>query len=175
MEKELVAITELDNWKEIEQWFDDAEKQTIKTLPSFVKHVMNDYIHDYGTVCHAIGACAVATAYACTKMYGAHGGITGFQAGFVMWSFVKGWYYRNNKCGLKILDYDKLLYPQYCDRFEKTIESEQWEAIREEAKHLIQVAEETNDPPHERVLAHWKSIAVGNLPFGFRVDDENKG
>ena len=36
---------------------------------------------DYGTVCHAIALSAVART--------AQGGITGFQAGAVMWEFIK--------------------------------------------------------------------------------------
>lgn len=44
------------------EWFEAARHQTKETLASFVDQVMNYYAHDYGTVCHAISACALAAA-----------------------------------------------------------------------------------------------------------------
>ena len=58
---------------------------------------------DYGTVCHAIALSAVATAWAANKT--AQGGITGFQAGAVMWEFIKNWSYSSNKTGMRLVDY----------------------------------------------------------------------
>lgn len=66
----------------IEQWYKDASKQTIDTLPEFMNHVLKDYKHDYGTICKAIGACVIAAAWAANAS--PQGGITGFQAGEVM-------------------------------------------------------------------------------------------
>ena len=40
--------------------------------------------HDYGTVCHALAAVALAGAYKANRDWA---GITGFQSGFVMWSW----------------------------------------------------------------------------------------
>ena len=166
--KNPISITEENNKADIDQWFQDAAKQTFDTLPEFIRHVMNDYAHDYGTVCHAISACAVATAWACNEMEGACGGITGFQAGFIMWNFIRHWTYTNNKCGMKILDYDNLLYPQYGYKFEKTISKETWGAVQTHAKSLLS---ERIDA-HPAVIAHWKSIVDGNLPFGFKIGDD---
>lgn len=103
----------------IEQWYKDASSQTLETLPQFMNHVLNDYRHDYGTICKAIGACAIAAAWAANAS--PQGGITGFQAGAVMWEFIRNWNYRRNKCGLKIVDIDDMLYPQYGAKFDKTI------------------------------------------------------
>ena len=164
----LILITEENNKADIDQWFQDAAKQTFDTLPEFIRHVMNDYVHDYGTVCHAISACAVATAWACNKMEGACGGITGFQAGFIMWGFIRHWSYEHNTCGLKILDYDKLLYPQYGYKFEKAISESRWKTVQEQAKRLLKDKEFAD---HD-VVDHWKSIVDGNLPFGFKIGDE---
>lgn len=163
-----ISITEENNKADIDQWFQDAAEQTFDTLPEFIRHVMNDYYHDYGTVCHAISACAVATAWACTKMDGACGGITGFQAGFVMWGFIRHWTYTNNKCGMKLLDYDNLLFPQYGYKFEKTISEETWRVVQTHAKSLLS---ERIDA-HPAVIEHWKSIVDGNLPFGFKIGDD---
>lgn len=46
------------------EWREQACQQTLETLPEFIRHLMNDYQHDYGTVCYAIGACAAAAAWA---------------------------------------------------------------------------------------------------------------
>lgn len=47
-------ITEKDNEQEI--WFKEAEKQTLETLPEFIRHLLEDYGHDYGTICHALAS-----------------------------------------------------------------------------------------------------------------------
>ena len=162
-------ITEENDRAEIDSWFEQAGKQTFETLPEFIRHVMNDYEHDYGTVCHAIAACAVATAWACNEMEGASGGITGFQAGAVMWTFIRHWLYKSNKCGLRIIDYDDLLYPQYASRFGKTIGSRIWTAVQEEAKKKL----EHVDPfTSNLVVEHWRQIANGIVPFGLSVSDD---
>lgn len=74
-----------------EDWVRRAKAQTVDTLPAFIAEVMNGYVHDYGTTCHAIAVCAVAAAYACNRTPGARGGITGFQAEAVMWGFIQAW------------------------------------------------------------------------------------
>ena len=153
------------------EWFEQAKKQTFETLPDFMNHVMNDYIHDYGTVCHAVSACALAAAWAANDSKGARGGITGFQAAFVMWDFIKQWDYSSNKCGLKIVDYDDMLYPQYDHKFDKTISSNTWEALQERAKELL--SENENSIVHPDVREHWKSIVNGLVPFGYTVKNEN--
>ena len=150
------------------EWFADAEKQTLESLPDFINHVMNDYIHDYGTVVHAVAACAIAAAWAANEADGARGGITGFQAGFVMWDFVRQWQFKNNKSGLRILDFDKLLYPQYSERFEKVIDPEQWEKLQEMARIKLEERGACDE-----VREHWASIVDGKVPFGFRVKEVN--
>ncbi len=147
------------------EWFAEAEKQTVETLPEFINHIMNDYEHDYGTICHAISACALATAWAVNASE--NGCITGFQAGFVMWDFVRQWSYSSNKTGMRILDYDNMLYPQYAEKFEKTIRKDTWEQLQNTAKEKLQDAEGV----HPNVVAHWESIVNGVVPFGYIVTD----
>lgn len=167
MSEEKKVVTEENNRADIEEWFAAAPKQTFETLPAFIKHVMDDYYHDYGTVCHAISACAVATAWACDNMEGAYGGITGFQAGFVMWGFVRHWSKTSNKCGLKLVDYDDFLYPQYEYKHDKTISADVWERIQEQAKqNLVE-----RNYADNRVIEHWESIVDGKVPFGYRVEE----
>ena len=157
-----------------DEWFKQAEEQTLETLPVFVNHIMNDYDHDYGTVVHAISTCALAAAWAANLAEGACGGITGFQAGFVMWDFVRQWNHKNNKTGMRLINYDDLLYPQRANEFEKTLTPSTWEHVQKEAKAKI---EEAHDDAHgyavhPDVMAHWQSIADGKLPFGFTVKED---
>lgn len=157
-----MEITEKDR-DIIDKWFEDAKEQTIETLPKFMQHVLNDYEHDYGTICHAISACAIAASSAANATE--QGGITGFQAGAVMWSFIRRWNYTGNKTGLKIIDYDDMLYPQYEEKFDKVIDGGMWELLKMEAKELL----ETKSYATDRVKAHWQSIVDGKVPFGYTV------
>lgn len=154
------------------EWYEQAKKQTLETLPAFIGHVMNDYQHDYGTVCHAIGACALAAAWAANHEKGACGGITGFQAGFVMWEFILQWSYPNNKTGLRLLNYDDLLYPKYDYKFAKTITPDTWEALKKQAKKNLEDDEKQEWHAHPDVIAHWQSIVDGVVPHGFTVKED---
>jgi hypothetical protein len=149
------------------KWFAEAKKLTPETLMGFINHVMNDYVHDYGTVCHAVAACAIAAAWAANEAPGSGGGITGFQAGFVMWDFIQQWGFPSNKCGLKIVDYDNMLYPQYETKFAKTLSKDTWEQLKKEAAINLKDCEHC----HPDVINHWKKIVGGDVPFGYTVVD----
>lgn len=165
-EKERIVITEE---MQLEQkWFENAKKQTLETLPAFMNHILNDFCHDYGTICHAISACALAAVWAADNSE--QGGVTGFQAGFIMWDFVKQWQYKDNRTGLKIINYDDMLYPQYKFKFvEKSISQKTWKNLQNEAKRLL---EKDRDFADARVLEHWESIVSGVVPFGYNVTED---
>lgn len=148
--------------------YKEAMKQTTDTIGDFVKHAMCDYPHDYGSVCVAVAACALAGVHAADSL--PQGGITGFQAGFVMWEFVRQMNYRGNKCGLRMIDYDNMLFPQYAHEFEKTISSDNWKLLQEEAKRRL---EEDSEHEHPYVINHWKSIVDGVVPFGYKIEEAN--
>jgi hypothetical protein len=118
-----------------QEWEKKAKNCTLESLPEFLKELTENYTHDYGTICHAVAAAAIASAWSVDKSV--IGGITGFQAGAIMWKFVKQWSYSDNKTGLKIVDYDNLLYPQYEYRFSNTLSQNQWKAIQSEAQKNI--------------------------------------
>ncbi len=88
-------------------WYKQAEKQTLESLPEFMRHLLSDYQHDYGTICHAVAACAVGAAWAANSA--PHGGITGFQAGAVMWEFIRHWKYDGQDKPLQLLDWENAL------------------------------------------------------------------
>lgn len=148
------------------EWFQKAKEQTPDTIMAYINHVMNDYSHDYGTICHAIAACAVAAAWAANNADGACGGITGFQSSFVMWDFIRHWMYENNKCGMRLVDYDCMLYPQYRDKFDKTISKDVWEQLQKAASENLKTYNAASS-----VMEHWKSIVNGKVPFGYSITD----
>lgn len=156
------AITEKDDVHKA--WFEEAKKVTFDTLPAFMKRVMDDYEHDYGTVCHAIAACSLAAAWAANDMKGARGGITGFQSGFVMWGFVQHWLMI--KGPMKLVKFEEMLFPQYEDQFDKTISKDTMKWLVEQAKEKLAG---DNEFMHADVLEHLKGVAKGLVPFGYRV------
>ena len=159
-----IAITEKDNVHLT--WYTDAEKQTLESLPEFLRCLSEDYQHDYGTIVHAITAAALGAATALNRSPA--GGITGFQASCVMWEFISKWMHYDNQ-PLRLLKYEEMLYPQYDDQFDKTLSPEVAEWLRKQAqKHL------TDDwpvSPSLGVIEHWQRMAAGELPFGYRVKE----
>ena len=150
------------------EWFKRAESiRNIEELAAFAKELLIDTEHDYGTVCHAVAALALGAGH-----LGAYTqGITGFQAGFVMWDFIRQWNFENNKCGLKIIDYDKMLYPQYEYNFEKVIKPDTFKRLQEVAAEKLSEPN-IKDHAHPDVIAHWQSIVDCFVPFGYRVSEK---
>lgn len=149
------------------------KRRSIKTfddLIAFLKQIEDidfdsmDLGDAYGVAPRSIAQAALATAQYLSCKFG----ITGFQSGFVMWDFIKDWSYSHNKCGLRLVNMDDMLYPQYNYKFDKTISSDTWAALQKEAKSKL----ENRKDAHPAVIAHWKSIVNGDVPFGYTVSDE---
>jgi hypothetical protein len=140
--RERIALTEgSDQFSEIlEEWKKEASEVTIDSLAGFLKSVTGDYVHDYGTICHAVAVSAVAAAKAVDKSD--QGGITGFQAGAIMWEFIRQWNHSGNKTGMKLVDYDDFLYPQYENNYQKTLTPDVWANIQKEASCRIGKADD---------------------------------
>lgn len=152
--------------KEHEQWYKEAKSITIETLPEFIRKLAEDYQHDYGTICHAITSAGIGAMTAIDNSK--QGGITRFQAGCIMWEFIRNWNYSHNKCGLRVVNYDDMLYPQYDDKFDKVISKKTWKAIQDEANKNL---EKKYSFTSENVINHWKRIQMGVVPFGYRVEE----
>lgn len=151
-----------------EIWYAEAKKQTLETLPDFMKHLLCDEPHSYESICDAIAACAVAAAWAGDKS--PQGGITGWQGSWVMWNFIQNWMGKQDSCGLKLVDYDDMLFPQYEYKFtEKTISSDTWNSIQKKANELLIEVDGYTSP---KVIEHWKSIVNGVVPFGYTVKED---
>jgi hypothetical protein len=158
-------ITEKDRVQD--EWYKEAKTITEETLPAFIHKLINDYVHDYGTICHAVAAAAIAGAYAIE--HSPTGGITGFQSGAVMWEFVQEWLYERGK-PLALVRYENMLYPQYDFKFEKVIDEDTWTWLQEQAKKELDNASIADVAPS--VISHWKNIVAGKVPFGYKVKKE---
>ncbi len=138
---------------------------TVEELCDLIKEAEEKFNYDYGVAPRSIGAVsAVVANYLSHKM-----GITRYQASFAMWDFIMGYVKTNNKCGMKLVDYDDMLYPQYDYKYAKTISSHTWEQIQKEAKEMLA---KDKAFAHPAVREHWKSIVEGNVPFGYVVSDD---
>jgi hypothetical protein len=154
-------MTEQEYRKEVQA---EARQQTLETLPAFLAKLAA-HPHDYGTICVAIGAAAVGAAWAVERS--PHGGITGFQAGAVMWEFIGAWNANGSRDHpQRLVDYGDLLYPQSEHKF-REISPDTWGWTQGEAARLLA---ENPQGVHPNVRAHWESIIAGNVPFGLTVE-----
>lgn len=145
-----------------DEFKDKIKNTTIDELPEVIRSLI-EREHDYGTICVAMGIAAATTAWAMDKHE--NGGITGFQAGAVAWEMLRHWgALYPGECGGRMLNYDDLLYPQYGDKF-TTISAHAWKEVQKKAEKNI----EEKEGCAPSVLAHWRSIVGGNVPFGLSV------
>lgn len=160
-----------------EQVYDIAKSvNTADELVEFINFLSNHPLN-YGTVVYAQCAAMLATQH--VMNVGEQGGITGFQAGFIAWEMVRK-FMMVGDCGLSLRDWEKMLYPQYADRFDKTIPRDIFEELQEKAKKRIEeddsIAQETKDKYgyglHPEVRKHMESIVNGVVPFGYTIIDE---
>ncbi len=145
-----------------------ADLKTQDDLAKFMKEAM-EMPHGYGSVCVAIAACAVAAARVADR--GPNGGITGFQAGAIMWEFMRGWNGVEAPCSL--IKYKDMLYPQYQDKFAQTIHPKTWEWLKEEAKKTLDEHKKSGNSMSPNVTEHMQSVVNGMVPFGFTVAEDS--
>lgn len=139
---------------------------TVEGLPAFIAEMLADEI-DYGTICMAVAFAGAAAAWAVERS--PQGGVTGFQAGFIGWELLRQWGSPTlGKTGTRIVNFDDLLYPQYAYKFH-TLSKETWEKVQAEAARLVA---EPHDYAHPDVVAHWRSVADGGIPFGLKLEAE---
>lgn len=93
------------------------------------------------------------------------GGITGFQAGFIGWAAIMEFMGIKKDSPVRIVEYDKMLYPQYLEEFDKTISQKTWEYLQKEARKNL----EKHKSASPRVIEHWQSVVDGKVPFGYEI------
>lgn len=143
------------------EWYD--ARPTREELPEFIRHLTEDYYHDYGTCIHAVAAAALAAAHVAEDPLG----LSGFQAGAVMWEFITHWMTHLKDKPLRLLEYSNMLYPQYYESF-TTISADTWEWLQTEARKNLEQDASTD---HPQVRGHWQRIVAGEVPFGFAVEE----
>jgi hypothetical protein len=110
--------------------------------------------NDYGQAVYAISLACVATFNFMAKELG----ITGFQASCADLDILRRT--RRMENGFKILNFDRLLYPQYVDEFNITYEkllSDNIENLSLAAKKKLEEMEDF--PAHPDVVKHWEKIS----------------
>lgn len=127
--------------------------KTIKELGKYIEGLV-EREHDYGTCVYAMSLAATASFnFVASKL-----GVTGFQASCADMDILRRT--RNLESGFAIVDYNKLLYPQYCDdahfpSWQKLIEQNK-ESLATKAKEKLA---KSTDSVHPDVLAHWEMLA----------------
>lgn len=160
MEKK--KITEADHLEK--EWLEEAKEQTHETLPEFIDHLMNDYEHDYGTCIKAVSAAMLGTFWAFNRQEG----FTGFQTSLIPWLLMSE-FWGNSEVGRRVIDYDDMLYPQYQNRYEKTITRDQFSKLQKKASERLAAG----TPMHPDVKKHMESIVAGTIPFGYKLFEED--
>jgi hypothetical protein len=146
------------------EWMVEAHKQTPKTIGRFVRKLVGRYKHDYGTIIYAVTAAAIGAANAVN--HSDQGGITGFQAGAIMWTFIDEWMHEKGK-PLQMIHYENMLYPQYREQFEKRVSFQTGEWIVKQARANLKSMKASPE-----VMKHWRMIAKGKLPWGYKTRPE---
>jgi hypothetical protein len=166
-------LTEGGSQEIIDAWKAQAKTMSPTMIEAFVKHLDVDYEHDVGTLIHAVAAGALAGAWAVMNEHAVSNADPGTQshiAGGAMWEFIRGWGFEENHVGLRLVNYDNMLYPHYEPSFEKTITAKTFKQLQEGAQALLDMDHE--HPVAPEVEAHWCSIAGGVVPFGYRIRTE---
>ncbi len=140
-----------------EQQMRDMTAPTPRTKEELLQFIgtLVDRPQDYGTCVYAISLAATA-AY---NFVANHVGATGFQASVADMDIIR----RTRRIEwFKILDYDKLLYPQYCtnEHFPS------WESLLDNDEIAIRLGEkaasqlESSSDAHKDVVDHWKVLVI---------------
>lgn len=131
----------------------EGKVPTFDTLPELMEYVeaLTTREHDYGTCCYAMSMAATAAFNYVARQLG----VSGFQASCADMDVLRRT--RGLSHGFLIVDFEKLLYPQYRDNvlgFD--------DLLAKNAEHLAPIArQKLAEAPnaHPNVLAHWRLVA----------------
>ncbi len=152
-----------DNKEIIDSWYKRASEVTPETFGDFINELLHGYDLDYGASIHAAAACTIAMFIACDDIFS----LSGFQSSASIMQVLYKLNYPCNKTGIRVIDYDEMLYPQYKDKF-RSIPRNIWELLRKRASELI---DEDKSIANPSVLHHWKGVSSGIVPFGYYISD----
>jgi hypothetical protein len=139
-----------------EQEMRDSKVPTVEDdeeLKKYIHDLINQE-HDYGTCVYAMSMAATAAFnYVASKL-----GVTGFQTSCAGMDILRRT--RRLKSGFMILDYENLLFPQYCnsEHFPGWTEliSKNREMLSQKAKELLR---NSSNNTHPDVKAHWIKLS----------------
>lgn len=135
----------------------------VQELTSYIEEAKEKYNTSYGDAVYGPALAAIAAFnYVACQM-----GLSGFQAGYSEMLFLKK--LRYIKHGLKILNFDNLLYPQYLNDFNLSAET----LIRKNLDELKKAAkEELEKSPNaaQEVRDHW--IYITEIPDSEKIGDD---
>lgn len=128
-----------------------AWPQTIEELTTYINGLVEQQ-HDYGTCVYAASLSAVATMhYIAFRL-----GMTGFQMSCADMDVVRRM--RGYKHGVMVIDFGRLLYPQYDiikEVCEAVAEAKTSEYLQKAARDLLM----DKSHAHPDVIAHWETLA----------------
>lgn len=150
----------------LDSWMEEAKKGVI-SVDDFIKRIEEQYEHDYGTIVHAMHAVMKAAMVKLNN--GPQGGITGFQASCLGWMLIRDCFLTGDS-PLRLVKYEEMLYPQYREKFQPTIDPGTWGYLQKKAKEEL-AKDLTNVSP--TVVEHWQTIVAGIVPFGYTVGKED--
>lgn len=169
MSGKIILNEEAEGFKQLnDEWRNRAKEcNSMEEFQQLYHDIFEECEHDYGTICHAITAMCRAALHMCNRS--PQGGITFYQANAIMWMFICDEFMPNNELGLRLIDWDDLLYPQYEDHFKLQIPRNTFDKLRKTAEHFL----ETNEQAHLDVKKHWERIVAGEVPFGLTVEESD--
>lgn len=162
----MITIDEEKDDALIRSWTEEARKvENMDQFKQLYEKLTGEYQHDYGSSIKATGALMIAAFELMERS--SSGGFTGFQVSFLPWMMIDE-FMSLGKCGQRILDFEKILYPQYDHNFEKVISERVHEQLIEKAKSNLENTTNCADEVRKR----WELIASGELPEGWRVSED---
>lgn len=150
-----------DEQKYKDELYERAKKVTPEGMTEFIQELVS-HDHNYGSCVIDVAAAAIAGASIMSRELG----ITGFQAGCVLWEYLEQ--FHHIKFPTRLLQQDDMLFPQYESKF-TTITKEVWDWLQKEAKERLSSAGEEENYMHPNVRRHMQSIIDGQVPFGYKV------
>lgn len=146
-------------------WSNEAKTQihTPEDLKKFADKLINHCDNLEGPDFYEETANATTSlAYAVVEMCAEQFGLSGFQVGCIMWGIIDKLIISEHDCGMKLLNYDLMLYPQYEDHFEKTIDLETWKKCKR--RHLNNTINICQKKPDLKMAMKTHFLHVKKLP-----------
>lgn len=178
--KETKSVENSERAENVEKWLAirnewerraKTETKTITDLTNLATDIWNHVISlkdgedIYNDSSSAASSLALAGIYMCSYNFG----LTFFQMHYIMWTIIDKMMIDEHDVGLRIVNFNNMLYPQYEYLFNKTMSKDEFDALQKKAASMLKIGNLGKE-----VEEHLKSIVAGNVPFGWKVDESRK-